>query len=194
MNRYSSWALGRRPPLAIVAVLFETFKLFPINTGGTLRSRGSIKRVNIGPKRLSTLADVHTHASYINNFYRESVLSCFGFNYLALSRIFHHDFPLGTRTSSNNKINYFCHATSSRNIRELRNDVASWEDRGASFERQYERLNFYGLQTTTLPSSYRAVMKRLKNSIWLNRCNLILSCARSTFQRWSTHIAASSFM
>lgn len=61
MNRYSSRALGRRSPLAIVAVSFETFKLFPINTVGTLHSRGSISRVNIGPERPSTLYDVsHT--------------------------------------------------------------------------------------------------------------------------------------
>jgi len=54
MNRYSSWAFGRWSPLAIVAVSFETFKLFPINTAGTLHSRGSICRVNIGLERLYT--------------------------------------------------------------------------------------------------------------------------------------------
>lgn len=59
MNRYS-WALVRRPPLAIVAVSFQTFKLFPINIAGTLHSRGSISRVNIGAERPSTLCDVHT--------------------------------------------------------------------------------------------------------------------------------------
>lgn len=64
MNRYSSRALGRRSPLAIVAVSFETFKLFPINTAGTLHSRGSISRVNIGPERPSTLYDVHTRTNY----------------------------------------------------------------------------------------------------------------------------------
>jgi len=49
-------------PLAIVAVSFETFKLFSINIAGTLHSRGSISRVNIGPERLSTtLRDVRTH-------------------------------------------------------------------------------------------------------------------------------------
>lgn len=47
-------------PFAIVAVSFETFKLFPINIAGTLHSRGSISRVNIGLERPLTLRDTHT--------------------------------------------------------------------------------------------------------------------------------------